>query len=583
MANAIAGSITPIKRFFRLLQIDRKEISYIYVYAIFAGLITLALPLGIQAIINLIAGGSVSSSLFILIAVVTVATALTGFLTIMQLTVSETIQRRIFARSAFEFAFRIPHIQLEKLYQEYPPELVNRFFDTLTIQKGLPKILMDSSTAVLQILFGLILISFYHPFFVFFGMIMILFMYIVFRFTGAQGLRTSLRESEYKYAVAHWLEELARATGTFKLCGGNEMSLNKTDDLVLGYLGARKKHFRILLTQFSGVVVFKTIIVGSLLLLGSLLVIDNQLNIGQFVAAEIIVLQIVGSVEKLILTMETIYDVLTGLEKIGTVVDLPLDRNGGISISTVNQEQGLEIELQEVCFKFENDEKPTLNNISLKINSGESLCITGYNRAGKNTLLHLLTGYYTDFNGSISYGGIPARNLDLNSLHKTVGEYTAQTDIFRGSILDNIRLGHAEMAFNNVIEAARQVRLHEYVERLPEGYMTELLPGGRNIPGSIRTKIKLARAIMFRPRLFALEDSLNNLETEERKAILNFLTRKDRPWTLIAISDDPTFAEKCDRTIIMRKGEIIEVGTFDQIKKSPHYSQIFREVYQPKS
>ena len=519
-----AASITPVKRFFRLLQLDRKEISYIYIYAIFAGLITLALPLGIQAIINLIAGGAVSSSLFILIAIVTVATALTGFLTIMQLTVTETLQRRIFTRSAFEFAFRIPQFQLEKLYLEYPPELVNRFFDTLTVQKGLPKILMDFSTAILQILFGLILISFYHPFFVFFGMIMGLFVFVIFRLTGSRGLQTSLFESKYKYEVAHWLEELARATGTFKLCGGHQLSLRKTDELVVGYLGARKKHFRVLLTQFGGVVLFKTIIVGALLLLGSLLVIDNQLNIGQFVAAEIVVIQIVGSVEKLILSMETIYDVLTGLEKIGNVVDLPLDRPGGVLFTDMESKEGVEVDMQNVTFQFKGDESPTLDNISLNIKQHERLCIAGYNRSGKNTLLHLLTGFYTDFEGSISYNGIPSRNLDLGSLHRNIGEYTSQTDIFRGTILDNIRLGHDHLTLDKVIEAAKKVNLNKFVERQSAGYDTILLPGGRNIPGSIRTKIKLARAIISNPRLFALEDALFNLEPDERKDILDFLT-----------------------------------------------------------
>ena len=162
--------LTAVKRFFGLLSLDKKEITYIYVYAIFSGLITLSIPLGVQAIIGLIAGGALSASLIVLVLIVTAGTALTGILKVMQLTVTETIQRRIFARSAFDFSYRIPRFKMEKLTDYYAPELVNRFFDTITLQKGLPKILVDFSSAVLQIVFGLILISFYHPFFVFFGL-----------------------------------------------------------------------------------------------------------------------------------------------------------------------------------------------------------------------------------------------------------------------------------------------------------------------------------------------------------------------------------------------------------------------------
>ncbi|MFM8449060.1 MAG: hypothetical protein ACKOAY_03055 [Haliscomenobacter sp.] len=249
-------ALTPMRRFFKLLAADRKDIIYIYIYAIFSGLITLTLPLGVQAIIGLIAGGSISVSLFVLIGAVTTATLLAGILKIMQMSVTETIQQRIFVRSAFDFSYRLPRLRLDSLTKYYPPELVNRFFDTLTIQKGLPKILIDVTTAVLQIVFGLLLISFYHPFYVFFSFLLLLVLFALFRMTGQRGLSTSLKESKYKYEVAHWLEEQARALTTFKLAGDSPFSLQRTDKLVGNYLTSRQAHFRILVGQFG-------IIVGS--------------------------------------------------------------------------------------------------------------------------------------------------------------------------------------------------------------------------------------------------------------------------------------------------------------------------------
>lgn len=567
--------MTPLRRFFSLLKVDQKDITYIYTYAIFSGLITLSIPLGIQAIIGLIAGGAMSSSLYILIAIVTIGTGMIGILKIMQMTVTETLQRRIFCRSAFEFAYRIPHFQLDSIQKTYPPELVNRFFDTPTLQKGLPKILMDFSTAILQIVFGLILISFYHPFFVFFGVLLVVIVFFIFRITGPPGLSTSLRESDYKYEVAHWLEELARATSSFKLSGKNNFALKKTDEIVSKYLDVRKKHFRILVIQFGGVVGFKVIVTAALLFLGSLLVIENEINIGQFVAAEIVVILIMNSVEKLILNMETIYDMLTGIEKIGKVADQPLDRASGVDFAEIDSGKGMAVELNNINFQFPDDSFRTLKNINMNIKPGEKICIVGYNRAGKRTLLQILSAFYESFQGSISYNGLPSRNINLNSLHNNIGEYTSQLDIFKGTVAENIQLQNQELSYRDMIDIAEKIELHEYIESLQDGYETVLLPGGKNVPGSIRAKIILSRAIAANPRLFVMEDNLRRMETSDRLCIINYLTTDKRNWTFIVVSDDAYFASRCDRVVIMKAGEILEQGSFEDIRNSIHFSEIF--------
>lgn len=566
----------PLKRFYGLLSLDSKDITYIYLYAIFGGLITLSLPLGIQAIIGLIAGGTMSNALYVLVGIVTIGTALTGILKIMQLVVAETLQRRIFVRSAFEFALRLPQFRLENLRNEYPPELVNRFFDTLTIQKGMPKLLMDFSTAILNIVFGLILISLYHAFFAFFSVFLILLVVLIFWLTGPGGLKTSLKESKYKYAVAHWLEEIARANTTFKLSNGDRFSMQKTDGLVVSYLDARQSHFKILVGQFTGMVGFKTLTTAALLLLGSLLVIENQINIGQFVAAEIVVLFIISSVEKLILSMETIYDMLTALEKIGIVMDIPLDRDGGTPFKEVDTGKGIAVDLTNIRFKFVDDDSYTLKDISMKIEPNERICITGYNRAGKSTLIRLISGFYHKYEGNITFNGIPVTNLNIKDLHNKIGEFTSELDIFEGTILENIRLGHSEITMKEVIEVAKKIGLERFIKQLPDGYQTPLLPGGKNIPGSIRNKIIIARSLIVQPQLFTLEYPFTNLEAEDKKEMIDLLTSDENNWTLVAVSDDLEFAKKCDRIIIMKEGNIIEEGSFKEIAQCPHFNNVFR-------
>lgn len=574
--------MSPVKRFFLLLKLDKKDIYYIYLYAIFSGLITLTLPLGVQAIIGLIAGGAISSSWILLVLVVTFGTALTGILKIMQLTVTETLQQRIFTRAAFDIAYRLPRFKVESIHGEYAPELVNRFFDTLTLQKGIPKILTDFSTSILQIFFGLLLLSFYHPFFIFFSILLVLIVLVIFRVTGPRGLSSSLTESKYKYKAASWLEELARSMGTFKLAGKSDLPLEKTDALVSNYLDARKQHFKVLVTQYSSIVAFKVFITAGLLILGSILVIDNRLNIGQFVAAEIVVILIMASVEKLILAMETIYDVLTALEKLGSLTDIPIEQEGeGIPFEAIDTGKGISVELKDVSYQFQDAEKPALDKINLKIKPGEKVCIAGYNSAGKSTLLHVITGIYTNFTGSLTFNDVPFRSLNIVSLRAHIGDHLPQEDIFKGTLLENISIGHRDVSLQDVIFAVEKVGLKSFVERLPLGYNTMLLPGGKNLPRSIIAKIILARSIASRPSLLAIEEPFSFLEQQDREKISEFLTADENIWTLLIVSDDPIIAAKCERIIVMRNGKILEAGTLAEIKESEHYTKIFKtEKYQ---
>ena len=561
------NKLNPVQRFFRLLQVDRKDISYVYLYAIFNGIINLSLPLGIQAIINLITGGQVSTSWIVLVAFVMLGIALTGGLQVLQLSITERLQQRIFTRASFEFAYRIPRIRLESVYKYYVPELVNRFFDTLSVQKGLSKILIDFSTATLQILFGLILLSFYHPFFIAFGLVLILIVYIIFRLTGPQGLATSLNESKYKYEVAHWLEEIGRNMGTFKLAGDSELPMKNTDGLVSNYLGARKKHFKVLIKQYVNMVSFKLIVAAGLLIMGSLLVINQQINLGQFVAAEIVILLIISSVEKLILSMETIYDVLTALEKMGTVTDLPLDKSGGLDFHEVDRGNGMALKINQLSFKYPDSKKYILKDINLDIKEGERICISGFSGSGKSTLLQVIGGLYQDFEGSITYNDIPVGNLDLENLRSYIGDSLHDEKLFKGTLYDNIALGRKRVTMQVVIDAVNKVHLGSFVQNLKDGFNTIIDPEGKNLPGSVMTKIILARSIACRSRLLLVTDHLMRLEPSERRSIMEFLVDRSNPWTLLIISNQVEIAEQCDRVILMKDGSIVDDEPIEAIEE----------------
>jgi len=546
---------TPLQRFRRLLKIDQKEISQVYFYALFNGLVNLSLPLGIQAIVNLIQGGEITSSWIILVAFVIGGVALTGILQLLQLRIVENISQKIFSRASFEFAYRIPKINYQALRDYYAPELANRFFDTMTIQKGLPKILIDFSLALFQIIVGLVLLSFYHTFFIIFSLILIGLVYLIIAFTGPRGLKTSLEESKYKYKIAFWLEEIARTKLSFKLVSDSDMNLSKSNYHVENYLKAREGHFKILIQQSMYLIGFKVIIAAGLLITGSILVFNQEMNIGQFVAAEIIIILIIASVEKLIKSLDSIYDVLTGLEKIGYVSDMPLDQDEGLFINANTSE--ISVAVDNVSYRYDNSIKPTLANISFEVDADTSIYLTGPSNSGKSTLLQILSGILTPTEGLVRFKGLPLQSLDLDGLRKHIGYALSNNDIFQGTILENITMERPQATVERVIKALDICGLNTFISSVPLGLKTLIDPEGRKVPRNIQNRIILARAIATNPKLLILEDPLDHVKTVEKKEIISKLTNSENSWNIIVSSVDEIWKEFIPNQLEIKDGKVI--------------------------
>lgn len=572
------SSIKPWKRFINLLKVDRQEVINIYIYAIFNGLVSLSLPLGIQAIINLIIGGQISTSWIILIIFVLSGVLITGILQILQLYMTENLQQKLFTRGAFDFTYRIPKLKLDLIDKFYVPELVNRFFDITTVQKGLSKILIDFSTASLQVIIGLVLLSFYHPFFIIYSFVLIITVVLILKFTGPKGLATSYKESSYKYEVAHWLEELARSLETFKLAGKTNLPFEKTDRAVSGYLENRRAHFKILVFQYSIMIFFKIFITAGLLILGGLLVIDQQMNVGQFVAAEIIILLVIASIEKLILSMETIYDVLTSIEKIGFVTDLELDDSDNTVCEIKDFSNGLSLSIKDLSYKFMGSKFDILKNINLDIKAGQKVCVIGYDGSGKSMLFKIISGYYNDFRGNILINNIPYSNFEKDELRSMISYSLAKDDaIFNATLAENISLGREHVKFDDVRFAADLFGLLKFHDVFPKGYNTVINPEGKQLPRSIILKIILARAIASNPKVIILEDLLSRLKLIDKEAFLDYILDHKNNTTVLIVTNEKRIASKCDKIILMENGEIIETGTYEELKEKPWFPVFFNK------
>ncbi|MBS1663677.1 MAG: ABC transporter ATP-binding protein [Bacteroidetes bacterium] len=321
-----ANSLTPWQRLVSLLHHERTSINYIFVYAILIGIIGLTLPLGTTAVYNLLSNGAIYSSTYILIAVVLIGVVVAGALLIGQLTLVEFLEQKIFTTASMDFAFRLPRIKPQELHGERPAELVNRFFDILTIQKGLTKLLVDIVAACVQIFFSAILLSFYHPVFMAVGLFALLAISLVLFLYYRRGVETSMDESSHKYELVAHFEEVAEDLDNYR--GNPEMMekvVRKADEITSRYLISRNEHFSILKKFFISAVAMRTILMGGLLLLGAFFVVEREMTFGQFVAAEVIVVQISYAVEKLMTNLNTVFDMVTSSEKLAVVTDLEIE------------------------------------------------------------------------------------------------------------------------------------------------------------------------------------------------------------------------------------------------------------------
>lgn len=546
--------ISPLKRFYNLLELDKKDVYQIFFYAIFAGLISLSLPLGIQAIINFIQSGRVSASWIVLIILVIFGVALVGILSLMQLRITENLQQKIFVRASFEFAARLPKIKMDQLYNSYPPELANRFFDTMTIQKGTSKLLIDFSAALLQIAFGVILLSLYHPYFIIFGVLLFFLLYFIFRFSFKSGLETSLKESKFKYKVAGWLQELARNNYSFKNDLHYNFGLQKNNNIVSEYLNYREKHFSVIKRQFTQLILFKILITGGLLSIGGFLVLSEQMNIGQFVAAEIIILLVITSVEKIIIGLETFYDVLTSIEKIGQVTDMELEEDTAFSSDTCYANISLEIE--NLTFKFPDSDKEILNTISLKIEQGEKIAIEGPNGSGKTTLIRILSGLLQPTSGTFYINDDTYRKINLKQYRSQIGGIIHGETPFEGTLLENITFNDNSITTENLKWAIEGVQLSSFVKTLPKGLETHIFPEGKQLSSSDAEKVLLARSIIHRPKILFYEDPTDVMDIKVANEIIDFLTSEKNNWTIIVSSKNPYWKTKCSRIITMENGTI---------------------------
>ncbi len=541
------------KRLIRYITKEKKDVTNIYFYAILNGLVLLSVPLGIQSIVSFVMGATMTTSIYILIFFVVIGTWLAGYFRLKVIQIIEKIQQKIFVEFSIAIADKIPKADLSYTRKYYLPELVNRFFDIQNLQKGISKILLEIPTALIQIVFGILLLSFYHPWFLAFGGLVILSVVIIFRYTMESGIKSSIEESNKKYDTAAWIEDIAGSVKTFKMHFENESHLKGTDERVIEYLKHRTAHFKVLVFQYKTIIAFKVIITLAMLAIGTYLLINQKLNIGAFIATEIVVLSIMSAVEKLIVSLESYYDLIASFAKLSKITELKEESNGEITLS--QKETGTEIEFKNVSFSF-NDNTPILSDLNFKIRENSLTILTGKLGSGKTLLLNMITGFFEPSSGTILIDRIPLKNIEKQQLRNTIGLYLENMKIIQGTVKENIILGNSQSHTEDILELSENIGIDNIPSMFSSGFFTEVSETDPEITFSSRKKILLLRALLGEKRLIILENPFAGIREEYQEKLMQYLQKIKANTTIIIVSQDAELLKYADQHIHMEGGTL---------------------------
>lgn len=550
---------SPRQRLLRLLKPERADITIIVVLSFLNGILLLATPLTVDAVVNGIAFGGQEGvylqALVILTILLLACLLLVALMRATQHFVMEIIQQRLFTRVTADLAYRLPHIQSAALDRSMGPDLVNRFFEIVTVQKSSSMLLLEGVNLVLATVIGLLVLAFYHPFLLAFALVLVAVLAVVIFLVGRNAVQTSIQESYAKHAVAGWLEQIAMFPIFFKSRGAADLACSRADQLVQQYIQRRREHFRIVFRQICGLLGLQALASAALLVIGGMLVLRGELTLGQLVASELIVGAIVSSVSKFGKHMESWYDALAAVDKLGYLVDLPIEREGGDvpALST----GPVEVRMEGVTFGFDSP-RAVFESLSIHLPRGSRVAVVGAAGCGVSTLLDMIFGLRVPQEGRILLDGLDLRDWQLEALRQQVALVRGQ-EVVEGTLLENVRLGREEVSLEQVHQALEAVGLGSALQQMPDGLATVLKAGGRPLSSTQRTRLVLARAIVGRPRLLILDECLEGLEVAAMTDLEHLLFDATQPWTLILATRDPELVRRCDQ--IVRLGELRTVAS----------------------
>lgn len=558
--------LSPVSRFFRMLRAERQDILTLLIFSVFSGVLYLAAPLAVDAVVSNLAFGGQTKPYFQALVIVGLALlaalSLQAWVSGSQYYISDIIQRRIFVRAAADLAYRLPRVRAESLEGVHAPELVNRFLDVVTAQKSTALLLLDGVNLVFGSLIGMVLLALYHPMLLIFVLLLLMLIVLVLWLLGRGAVETSIAESRTKYDLVNWFEEIAAYPFLFKGPGGYHLAYERSNQLASEYIIRRAAHFRVVMRQIIGLLTLSVLAGAALLVLGGWLVVSQQITLGQLVASELIMSSIVVALSKAGKKLEAWYDAMAAMDKLGHIFDLEIERESGEQ--PVKQHGGASVVADHVTFGFV-ENTPLFQSRTFTIMPGSRAAIVGPHGAGASSLLDILFGLRTPTGGHICIDGLDLRSWYLEALRDHV-QLLRRDEIVDATVVENLRLGRADIGMDEIREALERVGLLVVLLARPEGLNLRLKIGGAPLSGNQRTRLLLARSLVQRPRLLLIDELFDSLDPDSFATLSAAILDKSLPWTVVLTTRDHDVTRLCDQIIELAPCNLTDGTASTQIK-----------------
>lgn len=558
MAHSKRKDLEVALRVFRLLRGEWSDVGVIFVYALGVGLCSLAVPVGVQSLVNTVAFGVVLQPLVVITALVGGVLLFSGILRILQLYVVELLQRRLVVRLSLILAQRIPHMEFQKFRTKFGPEYVLRFMEVFSAEKIVAMLLLDGIALFFQVVVGLVLVSFYHPFFLAFSLLLSVLFLILIVPMGVGGIHSNIKASDAKYGVMTWLQDLARLPILFKSNRGDAFALERADQLVGEYLFWRSAYFRVLMRQTVSSVSIQVIASTALLGLGGWLVIQEQLTLGQLVAAELVLGVVLSGVSKLGTYLDKFYDLCASVAKLDSLLDIDHENLSGSFFSPAAEPAPLEI--SGLTVMFDTVLEPILKGLSLRLEPGDKVAIWGENGSGKSTLADCIYRLATPKSGRVEIDGHDVREIHPLELRSEVA-LVRGIDVFHGTIEENLTLSSGVVSHHRIREVLIMVGLEQEIFELPDGLKTVLKGAFGPLSRGQVERLMIARAILSNPRLIVIDGSLDGVDEERVEPLLAELKGAKARWSLVVLTHDKDVARHFSKCFELRRGELVPMGS----------------------
>ena len=514
---------------------DRAYLRLAVVYGVAISLLSLATPISVQLLINSGAHTAQPTALWTLSGVLFLLLLLVAVLSAFRVHVMALFERRVFARVVAEVTVRAVHAQNPFFGDAQRQSLFNRFFDLTVVQKSIPSLFIGGFTIVLQSVVGLVITSFYHPFFLAFNAVLLLVLLLVWLIWSRGSFTSAVALSHAKHDAAHWLESVGGSNGFYKSSRHLNFAMDRSEAVTATYVDRHRRYFRYSFAQTLSCLLLYALASAALLALGGTLILRGELSVGQLVAAELILSGVFYGVSQLGWYLDSFYDLVASSEELSLLFAIPQERPpviGGLAPRD-GAVRLRDVRVGDACFDFE-------------LRSGEQVVAIAEPGVDRQLAL-MLKRHAAPDHGLVTIGGSDLGGLDMYLLRSAI-VVLDRPSIVEMTIREYLSLAAPDTGSEAMLASLEQVDLADRVARLPQGLDTPLASSGAPLSIGEVMELKLANAMLSRPRVLVLSQLFDLMDPGKLSRALSSL--RQAGTTVILFTGRPG-AVALDRWMLM--------------------------------